>query len=213
MTSAAPSRTKTLAKASQTLRKRERRHGCQRLGRVVRRGKTKPTLSEIRVNPDEEDRVRTSTRRSGSGVVKRPLPRSCSEEARLFGAPLTRKRQERAGNTRGTGTREVVRVARIDRTHRASSPPGGRKTSWWSKRALAGKGARKHRLTRGTGQGDGETVREGTSSNSGTTWLRPAGFRLAGSWIRGEALSESSATGLHGHGVASSSAGRSTSWR
>lgn len=90
-------------------------------------------------------------RRSGRDVVKRPLPRSCRAETRIRMAALLRKRWELAGSSRGTGAREVVRVARFDRTHRASSPPGGRKVSWGNEGASQSR-ARKHRLTRGTGR-------------------------------------------------------------
>jgi len=49
------------------------------------------------------------------------------------------KAAERAGNARSTGACNVIGVAEVGRTHRASRPPGGRKASWWTSGALAGR--------------------------------------------------------------------------
>jgi len=45
------------------------------------------------------------------------------------------KAAERTGNARGAGARSNVRVAEVDRTHRASCPPWDRKVTWRKKQA------------------------------------------------------------------------------
>jgi hypothetical protein len=91
-------------------------------------------------------------------VVKRPVPRSAAWSQRLHGVSPPRKWRERTGNARGAGTRSFVWVAEVGSTHRASSSPGGRKTCWWQKRALAW---RKSVAPPDAGRGwvEGETVR------------------------------------------------------
>lgn len=168
MVLAAPSRTQT--RPRRRANRGERRRGDRDARGSVVSGAVGRQSPRLLASGEPERRGTRSmpTRRSGRGVVKRPLPRSCCAETRIRAAALQRKRQERAGSSRGTGTREVVRVARFDRTHRASSPPGVRKGSWRNEGASQER-ARKHRLTRGTGSAGGETVREGTFSNSGST--------------------------------------------
>jgi len=73
------------------------------------------------------------------------------------------------------GCTQVVWVADVGWTHRASSAPGGRKASW-SKRALAGKKP-KALFDAGHGWTEGESVREFIAPIR-SRWIRPAGFGL-----------------------------------
>jgi len=155
--------------------KRRKRQGCQRFDPVERRGKKTPTLGNRNKPGAPRQRVRTRIRRSGAGVVKRPRPWSRrAEDSRVRAAPSSRKVRERTRNTRGSGARDVVRVAFVGRTHRASSLSGGRKASWWQ-RALAG---RKPQAPHDAGQGwrEGETVRGSPVSKTGSRGNRHAGF-------------------------------------
>jgi hypothetical protein len=65
-----------------------------------------------------------------SDVVKRPVPRSCRAEPKtpwdVPAAKVASVSRERAR----CGCTQFVWVADIGRMHRASSPPGGRKTCW-----------------------------------------------------------------------------------
>jgi len=92
-----------------------------------------------------------------SDVVKRPVPRSLP-----YGAQDSVGRPRRASGESEPGTHEmrvhaIVWVAEIDRTHRASSPPEGRKARR-GERALA---RRKSVVPTDAGRGwvEGETVR------------------------------------------------------
>jgi hypothetical protein len=65
-----------------------------------------------------------------SNVVKRSVPRSCRAEPKtprdVRAAKVARVSRERAR----CGCTQFVWVADIGWTHRASSPPGGRKACW-----------------------------------------------------------------------------------
>lgn len=120
------------AKAGSRRGKRERRQGCQRLGRSGRRGKTTPTLltRNREVERPEATRVRVRSAEAVLDVVKRRVPQSGRAEPRS-------PRDVPRGESRGSelGTREVwvhavVRVAEVGSSHRASSAPRGRKASW-----------------------------------------------------------------------------------
>jgi hypothetical protein len=75
-------------KCVETEGKKERRQGCQRLGRIGHRGKKTPTPAN-EVGDDlgagrstEVETVFDEIRRSGSDVVKRSFPRSCCAETK-----------------------------------------------------------------------------------------------------------------------------------
>ena len=75
------------------------------------------------------------------------------------------------------GCTQVVWVAEVGWTHRASSAPGGRKASW-SERALARKKPKAlDQLDAGHGWTEGESVREYIAPIR-SRWIRPAGFGL-----------------------------------
>jgi len=108
--------------------------------------------------------------------VKHPFPRSSRTDPRVREAPTQRKLRQRAGNARGAGARSIVRVAEVDRTHRASCPPGDRKVSWHD-RALARR-MFEAPLTRSTGR---ETAKRCARQARFFTVARlpwPAGFGL-----------------------------------
>jgi len=77
--------------------KRERRQGCQRLDRIVHRGKTTPTLvptpatEEVRDAPKVETRVRWRSAEAAKDVVIRPVPDNAAQSLRLCGASTQRK--------------------------------------------------------------------------------------------------------------------------
>jgi hypothetical protein len=96
-----------------------------------------------------------------TGPVDPPKRFGRRESARASGQAASspdsvgRPRGETRGSERRKHTRwrvhaSSVRVAEVDRTHRASCPPGGCKTSWRSRQGASQKEARSHRLTRGT---------------------------------------------------------------
>jgi len=113
-------------------RKRERRQGCQRLDRERRRGKTTPTLGTLDGTPSDD--------RSHEWLASFWIRRSGLGRRETLGPPV---KSRRAQTLRGAhavkaaeampGTHEVrvhavsFRVAEVDRTHRASCPPGGQK--------------------------------------------------------------------------------------
>jgi hypothetical protein len=120
--------------------KKERRQGCQRLGRSrapweenaharAAAGKhlssTRPTHTRHVIKSCVlEDPPKRSERREN---VRSPGQAARSPD---FGRrPRGESRGSVAGNMRGAGARSFVRVAEVDRTHRASCPLGGRKAS------------------------------------------------------------------------------------
>jgi hypothetical protein len=106
--------------------------------------------------------------------VKRPDPRSSHVEPRLHGTPTRRKPRQRSRERARCGCTQVVRVADVGWTHRASSAPGGRKASW-SERALA---RRKLEAPPDAGHGwrEGEMVRGCARFLIVLTHNRPVGF-------------------------------------
>jgi hypothetical protein len=122
-------------------RKKERRQGCQRLGRsrapweenahARRQAGQQPAGREAKYTPSSralcvlDDPPKRSERRES---VRFPgqAARSPNSERR----PRGESRGSVAGNRRGAGARRFVRVAEVDRTRRASCPPGDRKVSW-----------------------------------------------------------------------------------
>jgi hypothetical protein len=66
-----------------------------------------------------------------SSVVKRSVPRSSRAEPRLCGVSTQRKAAAANRERARCGYTQVVRVAEVDRTHRASCSLGDRKVSWW----------------------------------------------------------------------------------
>jgi hypothetical protein len=105
------------------------RQGCQRLDRIHTVGTQRPRFASDAVRLKHEGHVSMTVRRSGPGRRENVLsPGHAVRSPRLRGASPPRKRRERAGNTRGAGTRSFVWVAEIGRMHRASFTPGGRKT-------------------------------------------------------------------------------------
>jgi hypothetical protein len=122
--------------------KRERRQGCQRLGRIERRGKKTPThvpLQALGGNLRNGGNARSDTiRRSGRGRRENvPSPGHAMRSRRLRGASHAAKAARANRECARCGCTHVVRVAEVGRTHRASSAPGGRKTSRGQQRALA----------------------------------------------------------------------------
>jgi hypothetical protein len=112
-------------------------------------------------------------------VVKRPIPRSCRAEPKIpwgvHAAQAAAASRERAR----CGCTQVVWVAEVGWTHRASSAPGGRKTSWRFTEGASREQAREHRLTRGTG---GKKANRCAGSRPYQVFVSSAcGFRLAGS--------------------------------
>jgi hypothetical protein len=144
-----------------------------------RRGKKTPTLV-----PGREARTRVQAldddppKRSSDGV-NHPVPRYYRAEPKTpWGVPAAKVARASREHAR-CGCTQFVWVADIGWTHRASSPPGGRKTCWWAERALA---RRKSVAPYDAGRGwrEGETVR--VRGNSHKVSPRTASrFRLAGS--------------------------------
>jgi len=98
-----------------------------------RRGKKTPTLVIPRsvARPESTSSVfDVDPPKRSTDVVKRPVPRSCRTEPKtpwdVRAAKVARASRERSR----CGCTQFVWVAEIGRTHRASSPPGGRKACW-----------------------------------------------------------------------------------
>jgi hypothetical protein len=167
-----------------------KRQGCQRLDRIGRRGKTTPTLVltkrprglQPRGSPSSKRRGDACSRRSaeaGEGVVKRPVPRSCHAEPKTPWGVHAAQAAPASRECARCGCTQVVRVAEVGWTHRASSAPGGRKASRRSTEGASQMEAREHRLTRGTG---GEKAKRCAGSRPYQVLVSSAcGFRLAGS--------------------------------
>jgi hypothetical protein len=106
------------------------RQGCQRLDRSRRRGKKTPTLMTEAARCSSWDSRRRRSAKAGSDAVKRPVPRSCRTEPKTpWGVPVAKAASASREHTR-CGCTFLEWVAEIDRTHRASSAPGGPKASW-----------------------------------------------------------------------------------
>jgi hypothetical protein len=97
-----------------------------------RRGKKTPTLmtSEPQGEGSTSSAFDDDPPKRSSDVVKRPVPWSCRTEPKtpwdVPAAKVARANQEHAR----CGCTQFVWVAEIGWTHRASSPPGGRKACW-----------------------------------------------------------------------------------
>jgi hypothetical protein len=135
-------------------------------GSVVRglRGKKTPTLPpSLRQNTNlGGERLPAAQPGEATGPVDPPKRFGRRENARASGQAASSPDSvgRPRGETRGSECRKhtrwrvhasSVRVAEVDRTHRASCPPGGCKASWRSRQGASQKEARSHRLTRGTG--------------------------------------------------------------
>jgi hypothetical protein len=106
------------------------RQECQRLDRSRRRGKNTPTLMTEAARCSSWDLRRRRSAEAVLDVVKRPVPRSCRTEPKTpWGVPAAKVASASREHTR-CGCTFLEWVAEIDRTHRASSAPGGRKASW-----------------------------------------------------------------------------------
>jgi hypothetical protein len=123
-------------KCVETEGKKERRQGCQRLGRIGHRGKKTPTPAN-EVGDDlgagrstEVESVFDEIRRSGSNVVKRSFPRSGCAEPKTPRSIRAMKVARVSRECARCGCSKVVRVADVGWTHRASWTPAGRE-AWW----------------------------------------------------------------------------------
>jgi len=120
--------------------KKERRQGCQRFGRSMAPWEENAHARATMGKHPYGTRPTTHDTSSKSCVMDDPPKRSeRRENARSPGqacripeygrCPRGESRGSVAGNMRGAGARSFVRVAEVDRTHRASCPLGGRKAS------------------------------------------------------------------------------------
>lgn len=133
------------------LAKRKRRQRCQRLDRSGRRGTKTPTPSWLA----HRKRCTNSEGQSkGSACPLAPIRQSVHECREALGSPVNRRepktlcvspRSSVKARSRGAsrertryGCTQIVQVAEVGQTHRASCPPEGRKTRWRA-RALAGR--------------------------------------------------------------------------
>ena len=108
-----------------------------------------------------------------SNGVNRSVPRYYRAEPKTLRGVHTAKVVKGSRERTRCGCTQVVWVADVGWTHRASSAPGGRKACW-STRALAGKKP-KALFDAGHGWTEGETVRELTAPIR-SWWIRSAGF-------------------------------------
>jgi len=152
-------------------RKRGKRQGCQRLGRsrapwdenAHARRRSRPTTCEARGQGHTTAMQRMlCPRRSAEAIRtpwKRSVPRSSRSEPKLREAPTRRKPRQCSRERTRCECTQFVRVAEVDRTHRASCPPGGRKSSWWETRQGASQKEARSPSDAGHEQVEGETVR------------------------------------------------------
>jgi len=164
-------------------RKRERRQGCQRLDRT-------------RAPWEQHAHARSRNRQHLPGTRQRHTHSKCvlddppkrferRESARSPGQavrspnsgrhPRGESRGSVAGNVRGAGARSFVRVAEVDRTHRASCPSGGRKSSWRETRQGASRKEARSSTDAEHEQVEGEPVREYALTIKST--------RVVGLWV------------------------------
>jgi len=129
--------------------------------------------------------------RREEGPVDPPKRFERRENARASGQAASspnsvgRPRGETRGSERRKHTRwrvhaSSVRVAEVDRTHRASCPPGGCKASWRSRQGASQKEARSHHLTWGTSGEKANRCAE-PSKQLNVRMVVAYGFRLVGS--------------------------------
>jgi hypothetical protein len=123
-------------KVRETEGKREWRQGCQRLDRIVHRGKTTPTLV---TNAGDGGGARRSQRGNSCTVndpPKRPGrrdtsgPRSCCAEPETPRSVHAMKVAAASRECARCGCSRVVQVAEVGRTRRAFRTPASRET-WW----------------------------------------------------------------------------------
>jgi hypothetical protein len=164
--------------------KRERRQRCQKLIGSGRRGKKTPTLLSPHFG-DEARRLEAigkvcppRSAEAGSSVVKHSVPRKSQGAQDSMRPPRDESRARSRERTR-YGYTQIVQVAEVGRTHRASWTPEGRKPLW-STRALA---RRKLEAPPDAEHGwrEGETVR-GTALTIKST-------RRSGVWVSARTLS------------------------
>jgi len=195
--------------------KRERRQGCQRLGRTGTVGRQRPRSR----SPPATERTRGSKSvgarpaEADLGGVKRLVPRSSRADPKVRGAPTLRKGRSEPGTNEVRVHAVHVRVAEVDRTHFASCPPSGRKARWWNQQGASQKEAQKHGLTPGT---SGEKAKQcaGARRRCDKKFARVhsvRGFRLAGSRDDGRHSRASAHLALTGRVTRGPSARRSTS--
>jgi hypothetical protein len=125
-----PPRSKRARRRAHRDGKRVRRQGCQRLDRNGRRGKN---YAHARAAPVGVARGNVSDCRSAEAVIERretlgpPVkPRRAQTLRGVHAAKVAVANRERAR----CGYTQVVRVAEVDQTHRASCPLVGRKIGW-----------------------------------------------------------------------------------
>jgi hypothetical protein len=156
------------------LRKRESRQGCQRLGEwrppwddnahaLVRMHQTWCGGLEAR-----QKRGQLPSAEASTSVVKHSVPRKPHGAQDSVGCPRDESRGANRERTR-YGCTQIVQVAEVGRTHRASCPPEGRKALWRA-RALAG---RKLEALPDAGHEpvEGETVRGKALTIKSTRWF------------------------------------------
>jgi len=108
-----------------------------------------PAITQAKPKPGRREALEAALQRA-TGPVDPPKRFGRRENARASGQAASspdsvgRPRGETRGSERRKHTRcgytQFVRVAEVNRTHRASCPPGGRKSSWRTQdRALAGR--------------------------------------------------------------------------
>lgn len=106
-----------------------------------RRGKKTPTLLSPRSDTKRDGSrqqakcVQLRSAEAGTSVVKHSVPRKSQGAQDSMRPPRDESRARSRERTR-YGYTQIVQVAEVGRTHRASCPPGARKTSWRA-RALA----------------------------------------------------------------------------
>jgi hypothetical protein len=103
-------------------------HALFRTRRVRRKGKGSACPSAVR-------RSVLGCRETPGSLVSRSEPKTPRGRHAV-------KAAESAGSARGTGTRNIVQVAEVGRTHRAPCPPGDRKICWWTQQGASQKEAR-----------------------------------------------------------------------
>ena len=147
----------------------------------------------------KRSRVFETIRRSERGRRENVhVPRSCHAEPKTPWGVHAAKAAVASWECARCGCTQVVRVAEVGWTHRASSAPGGRKASWRNTEGASQKEAREHRLTRGTG---GEKAKRYAGSRplpgSRDLGLRVSACRFS---IRRKAFSDYRLQDPHGNG-------------
>jgi len=128
-------------KVRETEGKRERRRGCQRLDRIVHRGKTTPTLVTNAGDGRGPRRSQSGNacsmeiRRSGQGRRDTSGPRQCCAEPETLRSVHAAKVAVASRECARCGCSRVVQVAEVGRTRRAFRTPLGRETGGCSRGA------------------------------------------------------------------------------